>query len=46
LSNTANATVTFESSAPIFVYVSEVDNTSGDSFLVPAQSDPGVAANQ
>ncbi|HJT15795.1 MAG TPA: CHRD domain-containing protein [Thermoanaerobaculia bacterium] len=46
LSNTANATVTFDASAPIFVYVSEVDNTSGDSFLVPAQSDPGVAANQ
>lgn len=46
LSNTANATLTFDASAPIFVYVSEVDNTSGDSFLVPAQSDPGVISNQ
>ena len=46
LSNTTNATLSFDASAPIFVYVSEVDNTSGDSFLIPAQSDPGVASNQ
>ena len=46
VSNLSNATVTFTSSAGIFAYTSEVDNTSGDSFLIPAQPDPGVAASQ
>ena len=43
VSNSANVTVSFDASAGIFAYVSEVDNTSGDSFLVSAQPDPGVA---
>ena len=38
----ANLTVTFDSTWPVFAYVSEVDNISGDSFLVPAQSDAGI----
>lgn len=46
VSNLANATLSFDASAGIFVYTSEVDNTSGDSFLIPAQPDPGVAASQ
>lgn len=46
LSNASSLTLSFDSSAPIFVYVSEVDNTSGDSFLIPGQPDPGVAASQ
>jgi len=46
VSNLANATLSFDASAGIFVYTSEVDNTSQDSFLIPAQPDPGVAASQ
>ena len=46
LSNSANLTVSFDASAGIFAYVSEVDNSSGDSFLISAQPDPGVAAQQ
>lgn len=46
VTNLANATISFTASAGIFVYTSEVDNTSGDSFLIPAQPDPGVAASQ
>lgn len=42
----SNATLTFTASAGIFVYTSENDNLSGDSFLIPAQPDPEVAANQ
>jgi hypothetical protein len=46
LSNAANLTVSFDASAGIFAYVSEVDNTSGDSILIPGQPDSGVAASQ
>ena len=46
VSNSANLTISFDASAGIFGYVSEVDNTSGDSFLISAQPDPGVAAQQ
>jgi len=46
VSNAANLTLSFDASAGIFVYASEVDNTSGDTFLIPAQPDTGVAASQ
>ena len=46
LSNASNLTLSFDAASGIFAYVSEVDNTSGDSFLIPAQPDSGVAANQ
>ncbi len=46
ISSSANLTVSFDASAAIFAYVSEVDNSSGDSFLISAQPDPGVAAQQ
>ena len=46
VSNATNLTLSFDASAGIFAYTSEVDNTSGDSFLIPAQPDPGVAASQ
>jgi hypothetical protein len=46
ISNSSNLTVSFDASAGIFAYVSEVDNSSGDSFLISAQPDPGVAAQQ
>ena len=46
ISNSDNLTVSFDASAGIFAYVSEVDNTSGDSFLISGQPDPGVAASQ
>ncbi len=46
VSNLANLTISFDASSGIFAYVSEVDNTSGDSFLISAQPDPGVAAQQ
>jgi hypothetical protein len=46
LSNAANLTLSFDTSAQIFVYASVIDNTSGDSILVEAQDDTGVAANQ
>ena len=42
----ANATLSFDSSAPIFAYAAVNDNTSGDSMLIPAQFDPGVSAGQ
>lgn len=46
ISNAANLTLSFDASAPIFSYASVVDNTSGDSILVIAQDDTGVAASQ
>jgi hypothetical protein len=46
LTNSASLSVSFDASSGIFGYVSEVDNTSGDSFLIPAQPDSGVAAQQ
>jgi len=46
LSNAANLTLTFDSSAPIFVYTVVNDSASGGSMFVPAQLDSGVAANQ
>ncbi|HEY8184260.1 MAG TPA: CHRD domain-containing protein [Thermoanaerobaculia bacterium] len=46
LANQANLTVSFDASAGVFVYVAETDNQSSDSFLIPAQPDPGVAAQQ
>jgi hypothetical protein len=41
-----NVTLTFDAGAPVFVYGAVNDNVSGDSILVPAQTDSGVAANQ
>jgi hypothetical protein len=46
LSSVANVTLSFDSSAPVFAYAAVNDNVSGDSILVPAQTDTGVAANQ
>ena len=46
VSNSPNLSVSFDASAGIFAYVSEVDNSSGDSFLISALPDPGVAAQQ
>jgi hypothetical protein len=43
LSNAANLTLSFDSSAPIFGYSAVNDNVSGDSIFVAAQIDPGVA---
>lgn len=41
-----NLTMSFDASAPIFVYAAVNDNVSGDSVLIPAQPDSGVASNQ
>jgi hypothetical protein len=41
-----NVTVSFDSSTAIVAYAAVNDNVSGDSILVPAQPDSGVAANQ
>jgi hypothetical protein len=46
LDTATNLTLSFDSSAPIFVYAAVNDNVSADSILVPAQPDSGVAANQ
>jgi hypothetical protein len=46
LSSQAKLTLTFDASAPIDVYAAVNDNVSGDSFVVVAQEDSGVAANQ
>ena len=46
LANQANLTVSFDASSGVFVYVAETDNISSDSFLIAAQPDPGVAAQQ
>ena len=46
LSNAANVTLSFDSSAPIFVYAAVNDNVSGAVTFVAAQPDPGVAASQ
>lgn len=46
LSNISACSVSFDASAGIFAYISEVDNTSGDQFLISGQPDPGVAASQ
>ena len=42
----ADMTLSFDAGAPIFVYAAVNDNVSGDSMLVPAQPDSGVAASQ
>jgi len=39
-------TLSFDASAPVFVYAAVNDNVSADSILVPAQPDNGTAANQ
>lgn len=41
-----NVTVSFDASTAIVAYAAVNDNVSGDSILVPAQPDSGVAANQ
>lgn len=46
VSNATNLTLSFDASAPIFVFTSEVDNTSGDQFFIGAQPDTGVASSQ
>ena len=46
LASASNLTLSFDSSAGIFVYAAVNDNVSGDSIFVPAQPDSGVAANQ
>jgi len=46
LSNAANLTLSFDSSAPIDAYASVVDTTSTDQIFVPGQADVGVAASQ
>jgi hypothetical protein len=46
LDTAINVTLSFDASAPIFVYAAVNDNVSADSILVPAQADSGVAANQ
>lgn len=46
LANANNITLSFDASAPVFVYAAVNDNVSGDSAFVPAQPDAGVAANQ
>ena len=46
LTNQPKLTLSFDSSAPIVVYAAVNDNTTTDSFVVVAQEDTGVAANQ
>jgi len=46
VSNVANMTMSFDSSAPIFAYAAVNDNVSADSSFVAALPDAGVAANQ
>jgi hypothetical protein len=46
LSDRSDLTLSFDASAPIFVYGSVVDNTSDDPVFVAAQEDVGVAASQ
>lgn len=46
LANAENLTVSFDASSPIVAYAAVIDNVSGDSMVVPAQTDTGVAANQ
>jgi hypothetical protein len=46
LSNAPSLTLSFDASAPIFGYTVVNDSASGGSTYVPAQPDPGVAANQ
>lgn len=41
-----NVTVSFDASSGVVAYATVNDNVSGDSILVPAQPDSGVAANQ
>jgi hypothetical protein len=45
LATATNLTMSFDASAPVFVYAAVNDNVSGDSVLVPAQPDNGVAAS-
>lgn len=40
-----NMTLSFDASAPVFVYAAVNDNVSADSILVPAQPDSGTASN-
>jgi hypothetical protein len=42
----ANLTLSFDASGPVFGYAAVNDNVSGDSILVWAQPDAGVAASQ
>lgn len=46
LSDRSDLTLSFDASAPIFVYGSVVDNTSDDPIFVAAQEDVGVSASQ
>ena len=46
LSNAPNLTLSFDASAPIFVYTVVNDSASGGSTYVPAQPDNAVAQNQ
>jgi hypothetical protein len=46
LTNAANATLSFDASAPIFVYTVVNDSASGGSTYVAAQPDSGVGASQ
>ncbi|HJQ39018.1 MAG TPA: CHRD domain-containing protein [Thermoanaerobaculia bacterium] len=46
LANAANLTLSFDASAPIFVYTVVNDNASGGSTFVAAQPDSGVGASQ
>jgi hypothetical protein len=43
VTNRANLTVTFDASAPIVAYASNVDNASADQIYIFAIEDPGVA---
>jgi hypothetical protein len=45
LTNAPNVTLSFDASAPLFVYASVNDNTSASALFVAAQPDSGVAAN-
>lgn len=45
LATSPNLTLSFDSSAPVFVYASVNDNTSASALFVSAQPDSGVSAN-
>ena len=45
LASATNMTLSFDSSAPVLAYAAVNDNVSGDSMLVPAQPDAGVATD-
>jgi hypothetical protein len=46
VSNSPVLSLSFDASSGIFAYVSEVDNSSGDSILIPGQPDSGTATSQ